>query len=119
MSASGSAFQDQEARVGPRVNVRWRARLLTGPQGWLDAKVVNISADGMAVECEHAFASGVSLTLVVSAPDARDRSVFRTLQLQVRTVFHVHRGHSFRTGLRIEQADDEARGLIEHWVRNG
>jgi PilZ domain len=93
--------------------------VLTGPQSWLDARVVNISADGMAIECEHAFAAGASLPLLLTVPDAKDRSKFRPIQMTVKAVFHVHRGDVFRTGARIEAADDEARGLIEHWVRNG
>ena len=106
-----------DARVGPRVNVGWRARIVLGPQSFQDARVVNLSEDGLGLVCEQAYRDGHLLNVVVAMPDPNDRSryVYPTFKLKV--VFHVVSGHKFRTGTRLLETDGTTRQMLLQWIK--
>ena len=58
--------QAVDARQTPRVNVSWAARVVLNPQSYAEARVVNISADGLGLVCERAFPDGAMLHVLIA-----------------------------------------------------
>lgn len=120
MTVSDSTQQDaSDARTAPRVNVAWRARVITGAQSYEDVRVVNISADGLAFASDLAFPSGAVLHMAVAIPDPHDRSRFCYVTLHIKVAFHATAHSKFRIDARLSQADEATRRLIDHWVSKG
>lgn len=108
-----------DARQTPRVNVSWAARIVTGPQSYMDARIINISADGLGVVCEKAFPEGVVLQVLMAMPDPNDRSKYYYPAVQSRVMFHVVKGSKFRIGTRFAKIDQPVKDMIEQWVKKG
>lgn len=111
--------QVSDARQSPRVNVSWAARVVVGPQSYLEARVINVSADGLALVCEHAFQSGAVLQVLIALPDFQDHSKYQYPTVQLKAVFHVVKGAKFRIGTRFVHMDAATRAMIDAWVRGG
>jgi hypothetical protein len=111
--------QAADARQGPRVTVSWAARIVVGPQSFLEARVINVSSDGLGLVCERAFQDGSPLHVLIAMPDPADRSKYHYPSVQARVVFHVVKGSKFRLGARFAQMDAHARALIDKWVQQG
>ena len=111
--------QAADARQSPRVNVSWAARVVTGPQSYLDARVINISGDGLGLVCERAFAEGVMLQVLMAMPDPADRSKYHYPSLHAKVMFHVVKGGKFRIGTRFAKIDPPIKDMIEQWVKKG
>jgi hypothetical protein len=109
--------QAADARQGPRVNVSWAARIVMGPQSYLDARVINISADGLGLVCERAFADGVMLQVLIAMPDPADRSKYLYPGVVAKAMFHVAKGGKFRIGTRFAKIDPPVKAMIEQWVQ--
>lgn len=108
-----------DARQGPRANVSWAARVVTGPQSYLEARVVNVSDDGLCLVCEQAFADGAVLNVLIALPDPADRSRYTYPSLQARVVFHVLKGAKVRVGTRVLSTDPATKAAIAQWVKKG
>lgn len=111
--------QATDARVVPRVNVSWAARVVLNSQSYVDARVVNVSADGLALVCERAFPDGAVLRVLIALPDPLDRSQYHYPDLHTKVMFHVAKGGKFRMGARFAQIDPAMKALIETWVQKG
>lgn len=111
--------QAADARQSPRVNVSWAARVVIGPQSYLDARVINISGDGLGLVCERAFAEGVMLQVLMAMPDPADRSKYHYPSLHAKVMFHVVKGGKFRIGTRFAKMDPPIKDMIEQWVKKG
>lgn len=111
--------QGVEARQGPRVNVSWAARVLVGQQSYLEARIINASADGLGVVCEQAFPDGAVLQVMVALPDFHDRGKYTYPMIQTKVVFHVVKGSKFRIGTRTVKVDPATKARIDAWVHNG
>ena len=111
--------QAADARQSPRVNVSWAARIVTGPQTYLDARIVNVSGDGLGLVCERAFSEGAMLHVLIAMPDPNDRSKYHYPDLHAKAVFHVVKGAKFRIGTRFVKIDPKVKSMIELWVQKG
>ncbi len=108
-----------DARQGPRANVSWAARIAMGPQAYLEARVVNVSEEGLCLVCEQAFADGAVLNVLIALPDPADRSRYTYPSLQTRVVFHVLKGTKVRVGTRILSTDPATKSALAQWVKKG
>lgn len=108
-----------DARQGPRANVSWAARVVLTPQSYVEARVVNVSADGLGLVCEKAFPDGVLLHILIALPDPADRSKYHYPDLHTKVMFHVAKGGKFRMGTRFARIDPAMKALIETWVQKG
>lgn len=111
--------QVTDARQGPRANVSWAARVVLNPQSYAEARVVNVSADGLGLVCERAFPDGVLLHVLIALPDPADRSKYHYPDLHTKVMFHVAKGGKFRMGTRFARIDPAMKALIETWVQKG
>lgn len=111
--------QAQDARQTPRVNVSWAARVVLGPQHLVEARLINVSIDGLALVCERAFPDGVVLRVLIALPDPVDRGKYHYPDLQAKVMFHVAKASKFRMGLRLAKIDPATTALIETWVKRG
>jgi hypothetical protein len=106
-----------DAHHGLRVNVSWAARIVLDPQSYLDARIVNLSADGLCLVCERAFPDGAMLHLLMAMPDPTDRSKYHYPTLRVKVSFHVLKGAKFRIGARFAQIDPAVKDMMDTWVQ--
>lgn len=111
--------QAADARQSPRVNVSWAARVVTGPQSYLEARIINVSADGLGIVCERAFSDGMILQVLIAMPDPADRSKYHYPSLVAKVMFHVAKGGKFRIGTRFAKIDQPVKDMIELWVKKG
>jgi len=114
-----SQQQATDARLGPRANVSWAARVVLNPQSYVEARVVNVSADGLGLVCERAFPDGAMLHILIALPDPLDRSKYHYPDLHTKVMFHVAKGGKFRMGTRFARIDPGMKALIEAWVQKG
>ncbi|MGQ0598178.1 PilZ domain-containing protein [Aquabacterium sp.] len=114
-----SQQQATDARLGPRANVSWAARVVLNPQSYVEARVVNVSADGLGLVCERAFPDGAMLHILIALPDPLDRSKYHYPDLHTKVMFHVAKGGKFRMGTRFARIDPGMKALIETWVQKG
>lgn len=111
-----SSGEAAEARLAPRVNVSWRARVLLSAQAFIEGRALNVSEAGVSLLFDRRFPDGAVLTVALGVPEPTDRARLRPVTAQARVVFHVASGDLFRHGLVFTQIDAEARKLIRHWV---
>lgn len=97
----------------------WAARVVTGPQSYLEARIINVSADGLGVVCERAFSDGMMLHVLIAMPDPNDRSKYHYPSLVAKVMFHVAKGGKFRIGTRFAKIDQPVKDMIELWVKKG
>lgn len=109
----------KDARQSPRVNVSWAARIVLTPQSYLEARIVNVSADGLGLVCERAFPEGALLHVLIAMPDPADRSKYHYPDVHAKVMFHVAKSARFRIGSRFARIDPKFKALIEAWVQRG
>lgn len=120
MSVNDAAqFNASDARQDPRVNVSWAARLVVGPQAYLEARVVNVSSNGLGLVCETAFPEGATIHLMIAMPDVQDRGRYTYPQMQAKVVFQVIKGAKFRLGTQLLKIDPTTKAMLGKWVEQG
>lgn len=111
--------QASDARQAPRVNVSWGARIVLTPETFLEARIVNVSADGLGLVCEKAFQTGTVLHVLIALPDPVNRSHYHYPALHSKVVFQVIKGSKFRIGTRFARLEPAVKAMIETWVQRG
>lgn len=108
-----------DARQSPRINVSWAARVVLNAQSYLEARIVNVSTDGLGLVCERAFPEGAMLHILIALPDPADRSKYHYPDVHAKVMFHVAKSDKFRIGTRFARIDPPVRALIDAWVQRG
>jgi len=104
------------AREHERVNVNWRARIVVGPNQFLDAKVINASVGGVCLLGDHPYRQGTSLQVALAIPTPQDRTRIHFTEVQAKVAYQVMNNHSFKIGLQFTAVDDATVKLIKQWV---
>jgi c-di-GMP-binding flagellar brake protein YcgR len=117
--SDGTLYQASDARQDPRVNVSWAARVVVGPQAYLEARVVNISNSGMGLVCETAFREGATIDVMIAMPDVQDRGRYTYPQMQAKVAFQIIKGSKFRLGVQLVKIDPAAKAMLARWVDQG
>lgn len=115
----GALFQASDARQDPRVNVSWAARVVVGPQTFLEARVVNVSTSGLGLVCETAFREGTTIDLMIAMPDVQDRGRYAYPQMKAKVVFQIIKGSKFRLGTQLVKIDPTTKAMLDKWVEQG
>lgn len=115
----GALSQPSDARQDPRVNVSWAARVVVGPQAYLEARVVNISNNGLGLVCETAFREGATINVMIALPDVQDRGRYTYPQMQAKVVFQIIKGSKFRLGTQLVKVDPAVKAMLAKWVDQG
>ena len=119
MNFSGAAAAPADARLGPRVPVAWRVRILTMPPHFIEGRTFNVSEQGAGLLLPNSFAQGSVLTAALAVPDMVDRSRIVAVTLQLKVVFNVAAGDLFRLGTQIVQITEAEQRLLRAWVQKG
>lgn len=109
-------------RSEPRYNVSWRARMDLPNGQTVDARVRDISENGLGLTCDQSIQNGVVLSLLVGMPDLNDPSRLLAIPGKLRVAFVVMQGHDFKVGGRWAEMAPSAQEFWRHWVhkiRNG
>lgn len=117
MSLSMSSQRQIDARKEPRVNVSWRSRLLLADGRTIDARVRDISENGLGVVIPEQVAPHRPLALTVLMPDVDEPSRVYQVHCTILPVFVVLQGHDYRIGAEWQTLQDAARALVKAWIR--
>ncbi|WP_374256638.1 PilZ domain-containing protein [Aquabacterium sp.] len=109
---------EQDARLVPRINVAWRARVLIEGDGFLEGRVLNVSVQGACLRLDHAFPIGTRLTIALAVPNPDDRTKTQGVVLQAKVAFLVASECVFKVGVTFLESGGPNLQLIERWVQN-
>lgn len=106
-----------DARQEPRVNVSWRTRVVMSDGQVNDARIRDISENGLGLVISERIAAHQPLSLSVLMPDVEDPSRVYQVNCTVMPVFVVLQGHDYRIGAQWQTMPEAARALVKAWVR--
>lgn len=106
-----------ESRREQRYRVYWRANLHLPGQRTIDARLSDISGDGLGLTAGEAVPMGTILPITMGAPDADGSPQVFAVQCRVRVVNVVLSGSDYRMGALWVEPSADVRKLIENWIR--
>ena len=106
-----------ESRREQRYRVYWRARLHLQGERVVDARLRDISGDGLGLTAGEAVAVGTLLPITMGVPDADGGTQLLAVQCSVRVVNVVLSGHDYRMGALWVDPKPGVRQFIENWIR--
>jgi hypothetical protein len=101
------------ARKSRRFSVFWRARVQAPNGALLDARVIDVSLEGLAFSCEHPFGNGAKVSLSAAIPHPKDIRQTVTVNLPCRVVYQTMAGGDFRMGAVMERLSDSTQKLLQ------
>ena len=106
-----------ESRREQRYRVYWRANLHLAGARTIDARLSDISGDGLGLTAGEAIAMGTVLPVTMGVPDADGGTQLLAVQCTVRVVNVVLSGHDYRMGALWIDPSSNVRQVIENWIR--
>ena len=106
-----------ESRREQRYRVYWRANLHLAGARTIDARLSDISGDGLGLTAGEAIAMGTVLPVTMGVPDADGGTQLLAVQCTVRVVNVVLSGHDYRMGALWVDPSSNVRQVIENWIR--
>ncbi|MEO8057823.1 MAG: PilZ domain-containing protein [Burkholderiales bacterium] len=106
-----------ESRREQRYRVYWRANLHLPDARTIDARLSDISGDGLGLTSGEALAMGTVLPITVGVPDADGGTQLLAMQCKVRVVNVVLSGRDYRMGALWVDTPSSVRQVIENWIR--
>ena len=106
-----------ELRKSPRSNVLWRAAIKLGEGNIVPAKVINVSASGLLIQCAHNVAIDKEYRLLMEVPRI-DQSSSEPYQVACKiSVLHaILSGDSYRIGVKFTEISDLHKNLVAAWL---
>lgn len=117
MSESLASMPLVESRREQRYRVYWRAHLHLPAERLLEARLRDISHDGLGLTAGEAVAMGTVLPVTIGMPDADGEARLLAVQCSVRVVNVVLTGIDYRMGAVWVDVSPGVRQLIEQWMR--
>ncbi len=112
--AAASALM--ESRREQRYRVYWPARLQLPDARTLDARLKDISGNGLGLITGDALAVGTVLPITMGVPDADGGPKLMAVQCHVRVANVVLAGADYRIGALWFELSPGVRQLIDNWV---
>jgi len=106
-----------ESRREQRYRVYWRANLHLAGARTIDARLSDISGDGLGMAAGEAIAVGTVLPITMGVPDADGGTQLLAVQCTVRIVNVVLSGRDYRMGALWVDPSSNVRQVIENWIR--
>ena len=100
-----------------RYRVYWRANLHLQGGRVLEARLSDISGDGLGLTSGEALAMGTVLPITMGVPDADGGPQVLAVQCSVRVVNVVLSGRDYRMGALWVEPSASVRQVIENWIR--
>lgn len=106
-----------DSRREQRYRVYWRANLHLAGARTIDARLSDISGDGLGLIAGEAIGMGTVLPVTVGVPDADGGPQVLAVQCSVRVVNVVLSGRDYRMGALWVDPSSNVRQVIENWIR--
>ena len=106
-----------DSRREQRYRVYWRAHLHLQGGRVVDARLCDISGDGLGLTAGEALAMGTVLPITMGVPDADGGTQLLAVQCSVRVVNVVLSGRDYRMGALWVDPRASVRQMIENWIR--
>lgn len=106
-----------ESRREQRYRVYWRAKLHLTDTRTIDARLSDISGDGLGLTAGEAVAMGTVLPVTMGVPDADGSPPLMAVECKVRVVNVVLSGRDYRMGALWIDPSANVRQIIENWIR--
>lgn len=106
-----------DSRREQRYRVYWRANLHLAGARTIDARLSDISGDGLGLIAGEAITMGTVLPVTVGVPDADGGPQVLAVQCAVRVVNVVLSGRDYRMGALWVDPSSNVRQIIENWIR--
>jgi hypothetical protein len=117
MKDSLASLQQNDSRREQRYRVYWRARLHLHEGRTIDARLSDISGDGLGLLAGEALAIGAVVPITLGVPDAYGGSQLQAVQCSVRVVNVVLSGRDYRLGALWLSPSETLRQVVENWIR--
>ncbi|MEQ1686501.1 MAG: PilZ domain-containing protein [Burkholderiaceae bacterium] len=106
-----------EARREQRYRVYWRANLHLSGERTIDARLSDISGDGLGLLASEAVPMGTVLSITMGVPDADGGPQLMAVQCKLRVVNVVLSGSDYRLGAIWVSPSANVRQVIDNWIR--
>ena len=106
-----------DSRREQRYRVYWRANLHLAGARTIDARLSDISGDGLGLIAGEAIAMGTVLPVTMGVPDADGGPQVLAVQCTVRVVNVVLSGRDYRMGALWVDPSPSVRQVVENWIR--
>ena len=106
-----------DSRREQRYRVYWRANLHLAGARTIDARLSDISGDGLGLTAGEAIAMGTVLPVTMGVPDADGGPQVLAVQCTVRVVNVVLSGRDYRMGALWVDPSPSVRQVVENWIR--
>lgn len=117
MKESFASPPQVESRREQRYRVYWRANLHLSASRTIEARLSDISGDGLGLLASEAVAIGTVLPITMGVPDADGGPQLLAVQCSVRVVNVVLSGNDYRLGALWVSPSASVRQVIENWIR--
>lgn len=117
MKESFASPPQVESRREQRYRVYWRANLHLSGSRTIEARLSDISGDGLGLLASEAVAIGTVLPITMGVPDADGGPQLLAVQCSVRVVNVVLSGNDYRLGALWVSPSASVRQVIENWIR--
>jgi c-di-GMP-binding flagellar brake protein YcgR len=105
-----------EARVEPRVQVRWRGQVVTADGRRLAVQIVDISAGGAGLVGDDKMVLHQSVLLEGQVPRLPDMDSYTHEKWQATVAFQSFQGSSLRTGLKFKDLTPAQQAHLSAWM---
>ena len=106
-----------ELRKSPRTNVTWRAAIKLDAGNIVPAKVVNVSATGILLQCAHRVVVNHEYQVMMEVPRIdQPAGVPYQVRCKVVVLHAILSGDFFRIGVKFSELSDLHRNLIAAWL---
>lgn len=106
-----------ELRKSPRTNILWRAAIKLGEGNIVPAKVVNVSASGLLIQCVDRVEIDKEYRMMMEVPRI-DQSSSDPYQVvcKVAVLHAILSGDSYRIGVKFTEISDLHENLVAAWL---
>lgn len=117
MKATFVSAPKVESRREQRYRVYWRANLHLPGERTIDARLSDISGDGLGLLASEAVPVGTALSITMGVPDADGGPQLLAVQCKMRVVNVVLSGSDYRLGAIWVSPSANVRQVIDTWIR--
>ena len=106
-----------DSRCEQRYRVYWRAKLHLPGARTIDARLSDISGDGLGLLAGEAVTMGTVLPITMGVPDADGGAQIFAVHCSVRVVNVVLSGGDYRLGALWVSPSPSVRQVVDNWIR--
>lgn len=105
-----------ESRCEQRYRVFWRAQMHLPGGRTINARLNDISGDGLCLLTSEALVMGTIVPITMGVPDPNGSPRLLAVPCSVQVVNVILSGHDYRLGSLWNGPSESVRQVIEHWI---